>query len=51
VKLFGRGNDKKTNETVSCHHPFSATKALKEDSQDPDRVTGLLCTVCGQRLR
>lgn len=41
---------KKEDKEPACYHSFEKCKGLFEDPGDPKRRTGILCTVCGQKI-
>lgn len=43
--LFGKRGNK-----TGCTHPVTSVVWLREDKTDRYTTTGLLCTLCGQRL-
>lgn len=56
MKLFGLGN-KKTDESRAvaesepvCTHPLTHLISMHDDPDHPDKITGMKCTMCGQRL-
>ncbi len=56
--LFGLGKSKEKEKAAervaqddsTCSHPVAYQVQLRDDPQDPKKVTGFKCTQCGDRI-